>query len=144
MHTEVFAINWPPHAPVRVLRNSVTQAQEDPASTPPRPEPIAMDDGRSILRTSTDSPLRTTTGDLEALALYAGQVAGQLEAIPSVQQRIDAIVVAAEHTLDALQRDNRLSTERSGELNEADETGTYASSPCYLHEFEQDLTKGDP
>ena len=31
------------------------------------------DGGASLLRFSTDSPLRTTEGDLEAMALYAGQ-----------------------------------------------------------------------
>ncbi|MFZ1862607.1 MAG: nitronate monooxygenase [Polyangiales bacterium] len=146
VHTEVFAVNWPPHAPVRVLQNSVTQAKEDPMAAPPSPEPIAMDDGRPILRTSTDSPLRTTTGDLEALALYAGQVAGQLETLPSVQQRIDAILVAAEDTLDALQRENQPSGQCSGAKpleGHPGETRAYASSPCYLHEFEEDPSEVD-
>jgi hypothetical protein len=47
-------------------------------------EAIAEEDGRPIYRYSTDSPLRTTTGNLECLALFAGQVAGSIETIPSV------------------------------------------------------------
>jgi nitronate monooxygenase len=65
-------------------------------------EPVAKDAGRLILRTSTDSPLRTTTGDLESLALFAGQSAGQIEDLPSAKQRIEAIFAAAERTLQML------------------------------------------
>lgn len=132
IHTEVFAVNWPPHSPVRVLENSVTRAETEP--TPETrallmAEPIATDAGRSILRTSTDSPLRTTTGDLEALALFAGQVAGQLDDLPSAQQRIEAIMAAAERTLRLLQGSG-------SRIPDESEPHEYASSPCYLHEFE--------
>lgn len=132
VHTEVFAVNWPPHSPVRVLANSVTRAEADP--TPETrgllmAEPIATDSGRSILRTSTDSPLRTTTGDLEALALFAGQTAGQLDDLPSAQQRIEAVMAAAERTLRLLRGSG------SGMPNQ-NEPHEYASSPCYMHELE--------
>ena len=46
-------------------------------------EAIANENGRPIYKFSTDSPLRITTGDLECLALFAGQVAGAIETIPS-------------------------------------------------------------
>jgi hypothetical protein len=42
------------------------------------------------------SPLRTTVGDLERLALFAGQVAGQIESIPSAGSRVEEIVSARE------------------------------------------------
>lgn len=129
VHTEIFAINWPPHSPVRVLKNSVTQEQAASNPRALRAEPIAMEDGRPIFRTSTDSPLRSTTGDLEPLALYAGQVAGQLDALVTVRQRIDAIVTAAERTLERLEK---------GETGEGAEIGPYASSPCFQHEVDNE------
>jgi nitronate monooxygenase len=45
-------------------------------------EAIADEDGRLIYKFSTDSPLRTATGNLECLALFAGQIAA-IETIPS-------------------------------------------------------------
>ncbi len=146
VHTETFTINWPPHSPVRVLENSVTRAEGDgtpAARAATAAEPIAMDDGRPILRTSTDSPLRTTTGDLEPLAIFAGQVTGQLDTLPSVRERIDAIVVGAERTLEALERGPRApSTDSDAQRRKSshDEARRYASSPCYQHELDDDLS----
>jgi len=140
VHTEIFAVNWPPHSPVRVLENSVTRAEMKP--TPETDalliaDPIATDAGRSILRTSTDSPLRTTTGDLEALALFAGQAVGQLDDVPSAQQRIEAIMTGAERTLRMLRGENEAPFERSGSsMADRSEPQQYASPACYLHEFE--------
>lgn len=140
VHTEIFAVNWPPHSPVRVLENSVTRAEMDP--TPQTralltAEPIATDGGRSILRTSTDSPLRTTSGDLEALALFAGQAAGQIGDLPSAKQRIEAIMDAAERTLCMLRGQGEVAREQSGgPMTDRSEPHEYASSPCYLHEFD--------
>lgn len=83
VHTDAFAINWPPGSPVRVLASAMTDAlgerlfghrAEDIAR-----EVIAEEAGRPIYRYSTDSPLRATSGDLEDLALFAGQVAGAIE-----------------------------------------------------------------
>src|SRR3546814_14000040 len=63
----------------------------------------------AIYRFSTDSPLRTTTGDLEALALYAGQVAGLIDDIPPAASRVADIVDGAHAAL------ARLKTMRSEE-----------------------------
>jgi nitronate monooxygenase len=49
-------------------------------------------------------PLRITTGDLESLALFAGQVAGAIETIPSAGVRVEEIVNAARETLERLRR----------------------------------------
>ena len=65
---------------------------------------IAAEEGRPIYKFSTDSPLRTTTGNLECLALFAGQIAGAIEAIPSAGGRVGEIVSAARATLERLQR----------------------------------------
>lgn len=147
VHTEVFAVNWPPHSPVRVLVNSVTRAEMDP--TPEtrallRAEPIATDAGRPILRTSTDSPLRTTTGDLEALALFAGQAAGQLDDVPGAQQRVEAIMAAAERTLRMLRGEEEAVSEHGASwIQDGGQPHEYASSPCYLPELERQAGDND-
>src|SRR3546814_1436997 len=103
VHTDAFAINWPPASPLRVIANSVTEGLgtdlfgHDAARLPR--EEIAREDGRPLYRFSTDSPLRTTTGDLEAMALFAGQVAGSVAAVVPAAQRVSEIVEAARATL---------------------------------------------
>ncbi len=90
--TDVFVLNWPAGAAVRVLGNSVTAALDgrllghDP-DTLPR-EPIAWDGDVARLRYSTDSPLRTTTGDLEAMPLYAGQGVGRIVDVVRASDRL--------------------------------------------------------
>lgn len=80
--TDVFVLNWPAGSAVRVLGNSVTAALganllgHDPKKLPR--EPIAWDGDAARLRYSTDSPLRTTKGNLEAMPHYAGQGVGRI------------------------------------------------------------------
>jgi nitronate monooxygenase len=57
-------------------------------------EAVANEDGRPIYKFSTVSPLRITTGDLECLALFAGQVVGEIETIPSAGARISEMAAA--------------------------------------------------
>lgn len=97
--TDIFVLNWPKGAAVRVIANSVTEQLDgnflghDPETLPR--EPIARDGDQPRLRYSTDSPLRTTTGDLEAMALYAGTGAGAISGIVPAAQRIAEIVAGA-------------------------------------------------
>lgn len=108
IYTDAFAINWPPNSPVRVIANSLMDKLgqrllgHDPEDI--LREAIAEEGGRPIYKFSTDSPLRTTTGNLECLALFAGQVAGEIETIPSASARVGEIVSAALTTLERLQR----------------------------------------
>jgi len=101
--TDAYVLNWPKGAPVRVLRNSIIQALghnltgHDPADL--SHEVIASEDGRPLLRYSTDSPLRTTEGDLEAMALYAGESASFVDAVPSASETIGRIMAEAEAAL---------------------------------------------
>ena len=101
--TDVFVLNWPKGAAVRVIGNSVTEGLRanylghDPDSLPR--DAIAHDDDQPRLRFGTDSPLRTTTGDLEAMALYAGQGAGKISDIPPAATRLNAMVAQAHHIL---------------------------------------------
>ena len=97
--TDIFVLNWPRGAAVRVLANSVTDALgdrllgHDPDALPR--EPIAWDDDVARLRFSTDSPLRSTTGDLEAMALYAGQGVAAVNDIVPAAERLARIVAEA-------------------------------------------------
>ncbi|OYX44099.1 MAG: 2-nitropropane dioxygenase [Rhodobacterales bacterium 32-67-9] len=101
--TDVFVLNWPKGAAVRVIDNSVTKALNgallgyDP-DTLPR-EAIAWDGDQPRLRFSTDSPLRTTTGDLEAMALYAGRGAGAINRVVPAAARIESMVAEADRIL---------------------------------------------
>ncbi|WP_193175281.1 NAD(P)H-dependent flavin oxidoreductase [Oricola nitratireducens] len=101
--TDIFVLNWPPQAAVRVIANSVTAALgfdllgHDPTSLPR--EVIAHEDGQPRLRFSTDSPLRTTTGDLEAMALFAGQSVGAIRDVVPAAERIRRIMAEAERCL---------------------------------------------
>jgi nitronate monooxygenase len=111
VYTDAFAVNWPPNSPVRVIANSLTNELgqrllgHDPDDI--FREAIADEEGRPIYKFSTDSPLRITTGDLECLALFAGQVVGEIETIPSAGARVSAIVTAACATLARLRTPDR-------------------------------------
>lgn len=92
--TEAFHINWPPHARVRVLRNSVTRGEHgDPFDG--RRSVIGEEEGRPIYLFSTDSPLRSMTGDFEAMALYAGKGVGRIDAVIGARERLQRIAADA-------------------------------------------------
>lgn len=103
VHTDIYALNWPPNTPVRVIRNSVIEGL-GPNLMGHRPdllprEVIATEDGRPLLRYSTDSPLRTTTGNLEAMAIYAGQSVSLIDTLPTAAGRVTAIMEEARRAL---------------------------------------------
>lgn len=101
--TDVFVLNWPKGAAVRVIGNSITDALgetlmgHDPATLPR--EPIAEDSGQPLLRYSTDSPMRHTTGALEQMALYAGQGVGLVRDVVPAAERLARMVREAEACL---------------------------------------------
>lgn len=106
VHTDAFGINWPPASPVRVLKNSVTETLKGNLygydSDAIEREVIANEQGRDIYRFSTDSPLRSMTGDLESLALFAGQVAGQVVQIEGAGKVVERIAEEARSVLAGL------------------------------------------
>ena len=57
--------------------------------------PIGDDEGRPIYLFSTDSPLRSMTGDFEAMALYAGAGVGRINAVQPAAAKIQAIATQA-------------------------------------------------
>ncbi|BCZ84889.1 hypothetical protein PTKU64_85640 [Paraburkholderia terrae] len=85
--TDIFHINWPRGARVRVLQNSVTRGERgDPFGS--QRTVIGDEEGRPIYLFSTDSPLRSMTGDFEAMALYAGTGAARTGAITGAAERL--------------------------------------------------------
>jgi nitronate monooxygenase len=78
VHSSLFDLGWP-QAAHRTLRNSTVRLWEQGGRSPSgvRPgegEPVALTrDGAAVLRYSVDDPTSEMTGQLEALALYAGQ-----------------------------------------------------------------------
>ena len=92
--TEDFHVNWPPHAAVRVLPNAVTRGERgDPFTS--APQVIGEEEGRPIYLFSTDSPLRSMTGELETMALYAGKGIDRISAIVPAAERLRQIAEAA-------------------------------------------------
>jgi nitronate monooxygenase len=85
IYSDVFAIGWPPQSPVRTIRNSVTELHADNllghGPDDFAREVIAQDGTDAVYRYSTYSPLRHMTGDMDALALYAGQICGLIDSI---------------------------------------------------------------
>lgn len=113
--TSAFHINWPANAPVRVLRSPVS----DIAFAEGEREVIGYDAGRPIYRHSTDSPLRTTTGDLDSMALYAGMGVGAIKSIPTAGEQVESLLC-----------------EMNRELFHMTEPARATSSPvCYASEF---------
>jgi nitronate monooxygenase len=95
--TDMFHINWPIGAPVRVLQNSATLGERgDPFASP---QIIGDEEGRPIYLFSTDSPLRSTIGDFEAMALYAGLGVGRIDCILPAGERVTTIVDEATRLL---------------------------------------------
>ena len=95
--TDIFHINWPIGAPVRVLQNSATRGERgDPFGSTCI---IGEEEGRPIYLFSTDSPLRSMTGDFEGMALYAGQGVDRIDAIVPAGERLKAIVSDATQLL---------------------------------------------
>ena len=74
--TTAFDIGWP-DAPHRVLRNDTLVRWEAAGSPPSGTRPgegdvVATRDGCPVVRYSDAQPTRTTAGDIDAMALYAG------------------------------------------------------------------------
>lgn len=102
--SNLFDIGWP-DAPHRTLVNSTVRRWMDAGSPPSgnRPgegEVIARRaDGRDIPRYSFSAPLNTMTGDLEAMALYAGQSVGVVDMVQSAGGIVRTIAAEAEAAL---------------------------------------------
>jgi NAD(P)H-dependent flavin oxidoreductase YrpB (nitropropane dioxygenase family) len=104
VYSTLFDRGWP-DAPHRSLRNSTVRAWERAGRpvAPGRPgegELIARaPDGSSLYRYGLEAPLSGARGDVEALALYAGQSAGMVNDVLPAAAIVDQIVSEAAQAL---------------------------------------------
>lgn len=119
--TEDFHINWPPLAAVHVLPNAVTRGERGDPFTSER-QVIGEEEGRPIYCFSTDSPLRTMTGDLQDMALYAGLGVGRIADIIPAAERLQQILQRAASHLQLVGKGS----------------AALASPVCYAAEVEED------
>ena len=107
-HTRCFDVGWP-SAPHRVIRNSTLDAWENAGYPRGADRPGATDvvattsDGRTYLRYTDMIPTAGATGNLEAMALYAGQSVGLTTEIASAAEIIVAIADRAAEILNRRQ-----------------------------------------
>jgi NAD(P)H-dependent flavin oxidoreductase YrpB (nitropropane dioxygenase family) len=100
----VFDGGWP-DSPHRVLRNSTLEAWERAGrpSSPGRPgegDVVAhAPDGSCLHRYGAGIPVRGTTGDIDAMALYAGQSAGIVKHVRPAAAIVDDLVTRAAQAL---------------------------------------------
>jgi nitronate monooxygenase len=96
-YADLYDVGWP-NAPHRALRNSTSEMWEA-AGRPPlgsRPgegEVIAhFPSGEAIVRYEPGAPMTGTTGDIEALSLWAGQSVGLIKQRQSVAEIVAELV----------------------------------------------------
>ncbi len=77
--TEAFGVGWP-NAPHRVLRSAIDAAEAAPADVVGE---TMSRDGKPVqmVRFGASSPNRDTTGDISAMALYAGRSVGAIDRV---------------------------------------------------------------
>jgi nitronate monooxygenase len=106
---ELFDGGWP-GTPHRVLRNATVENWEAagrpaPGDRPGEGETIGRyPDGRPVERYGDDIPVAGMEGDLEAMALYAGQSAGGVEAVRPAGDVVETLVEEARTSIGALPR----------------------------------------
>jgi NAD(P)H-dependent flavin oxidoreductase YrpB (nitropropane dioxygenase family) len=100
----LYDVGWP-NAPSRALVNPTIAAWRAAGKPTSGARPgegdliAAYGDGRPIPRYFVDIPVTTTTGDVAAMALYAGQSAGQINQMLSAADIIQQMVVQAKTLL---------------------------------------------
>ncbi|ASK34544.1 NAD(P)H-dependent flavin oxidoreductase [Alloalcanivorax mobilis] len=99
VHTRRFNRNWHEDAPVRVLTNRVTRGEYDDLKANGIAEIIGEQDGKPVYLFSTDSPLADATGELDDMALYAGQSCSRINALTSARERITTLIEEARQAL---------------------------------------------
>lgn len=102
IYTTQFVGNWHQAAPVRVLANAVTRGERQHEFEQGLTPAIGEQDGLPVHLFSTDSPLADASGQLDDMALYAGQSCGQINELGSASQRIKQLLDQAEECLKKL------------------------------------------
>ena len=94
--TYLFDGGWP-GAAHRVLRNSTFRDWEaagspEPGARPNEGEVVAETDGVPIARYAADEPRRSTTGEIEAMCLYAGRGVGGITSVEPAAEIVARMV----------------------------------------------------
>jgi len=103
----VFDIDWP-NAPHRALRNSTVRRWEEAGRPAPGERPgegdtiAAWPSGDPILRYADALPKLGIDGDLEALALYAGQASGLVTGVLPAAEIVQSMAAGAEQVIHRL------------------------------------------
>jgi len=91
VHTELYAYGWPPHSPHRVLRTPLLERWGDRPAPPMDQARVIGETARGGVRVpvtefASGSPTIHTTGEVENMALYAGQGVGLIrEVLPAAE-----------------------------------------------------------
>jgi nitronate monooxygenase len=107
VYATVFDGGWP-DSPHRALRNSTVEAWERAGrpAAPGRPgegDVVAhAPDGAPLHRYGAETPVREATGDVEALAHYAGQSAGIVREVRPAAAILDELTRSAAETLESV------------------------------------------
>jgi nitronate monooxygenase len=92
--TELFDVGWPASRH-RVIRNSTYEDWEAAGSPPSGERPGEGDEVASgIPRYASNPPLAGTDGDIEAMAMYAGQSVGAIDAVEPAAAIVERFAVA--------------------------------------------------
>jgi len=96
--TTIFDVGWP-NAPHRVIRNKtyagwVAAGEPEGDNRPGNGDVIATRDAIPVMRYSDAQPTNSTTGDIEAMALYAGTSVSHVRQIAGAAELTNAIAHA--------------------------------------------------
>jgi NAD(P)H-dependent flavin oxidoreductase YrpB (nitropropane dioxygenase family) len=94
--TEAYSANWP-NAPHRVLRSCVAAAQALPEGT--IGQTVSGDTTLAISRFTTPAPTRWSTGQVEAMAMYAGESVGAVRGVQRAAEIVRELAEGAEKLL---------------------------------------------
>lgn len=95
--TEAFNASWP-NAPHRVLRSALKAAEMLPKGAPIGETDVGGQK-LQVQRLDSPAPLRTTTGKVDAMALYAGESVGAVNSVQSAGEIIKELSEGAEYLL---------------------------------------------
>jgi nitronate monooxygenase len=109
-YSALFDVGWP-EAPLRTLRNVTWEAWRAAGEPPSGERPgegeivASGEDGRPIARYSNDAPVSEATGDVLAMALYAGQGVGLARRVQPAAEIVREVTAEAARALaDGLSR----------------------------------------
>jgi nitronate monooxygenase len=92
--TELFDVGWPA-APHRVLRNSTYEMWQAAGSPPSGERPGEGEEvADGVLRYASSPPLTDTEGELESMAMYAGQSVGAIAAVEPAAAIVERFAAA--------------------------------------------------